>query len=140
LQIRSVCKTFAAPVLVDVSLDLRAGEVHALLGSNGAGKSTLSRIISGLLLPDAGTMELAGVAYAPTRKQAAEKQGVQMVMQELSLVANLSVAENLYLNCLPKRFGWLRFAHLEASARRMLHTVGLPDLDPWTPVHTLGVG
>jgi ribose transport system ATP-binding protein len=140
LTLHGLCKSYAAPVLREVDFALRAGEVHALLGANGAGKSTLSRIVSGLTQPDAGTMTLAGMPYSPSGKQDAERHGVQMVMQELSLVANLSVAENLFLNRLPRCLGWLRFGRLETDARQVLTAVGLGNLDPWTPVRSLGVG
>jgi ribose transport system ATP-binding protein len=140
LELHGLCKSYAAPVLVDVALDLRAGEVHALLGANGAGKTTLSRIVSGLTPADAGAMLLGGEPYAPAGKQAADRQGVQMVMQEPSLVAGLSVAENLYLNHLPRRFGLVRFGKLKEEARQLLAEVGLPHLDPRAPVGTLGVG
>src|SRR5579884_1024184 len=140
LELHGIGKSYAAPVLRDVDFTLRPGEVHALLGANGAGKTTLSRIISGLTPPHAGTMKLAGAAYKPAGKQAAEQLGVQMVMQELSLVPNLSVAENLFLNHLPHRWGIIRFQQLEVNARRLLDSVGLFDVDPRAPVRTLGVG
>jgi ribose transport system ATP-binding protein len=140
LELHGICKSYAAPVLVDVDFDVRAGEVHALLGANGAGKSTLSRIVSGLTPPDAGTLRLAGRPYAPNDKRAAERRGVQMVLQELSLVTTLSVAENLFLNHLPRRLGFVRFGKLEEDSRRLLAAVGLPDADPNTPAGALGVG
>ena len=65
LSARGISKTFAIPVLEQVDFELRAGEIHGLLGANGAGKSTLCKIIAGLLQPSCGTMELAGHAFAP---------------------------------------------------------------------------
>jgi ribose transport system ATP-binding protein len=93
-----VGKTYAEPVLADVTLTLAAGEVLALTGENGAGKSTLSKIIGGLVEPTTGTMQLGGDAYAPASRTQAEALGVRMVMQELNLLPTLTVAENLFLN------------------------------------------
>jgi ribose transport system ATP-binding protein len=140
LTIRGLSKAYAAPVLVDVDLDLQAGEVHAVMGANGAGKSTLVRIVCGLTPADAGTMMLAGERHAPASRRAADAAGVQVVLQELNLVASLSVAENLFLARLPHRFGVIDRAALHARAARALDAVGLGDLDPRTPVHSLGIG
>jgi ribose transport system ATP-binding protein len=140
LAVRGLSKAYAAPVLVGADLDVRAGEVHALMGANGAGKSTLVRIACGLTPADAGTMTLAGTPYAPASRRAADDAGVQVVLQELNLVASLSVAENLFLARFPHRFGVIDRATLHTRARQALDAVGLGDLDPRTPVHRLGVG
>ena len=140
LSVRGVGKRYAAPVLHDVDLDLRAGEVHALMGENGAGKSTLSRILAGLTRPDAGTMTLGGVPYAPRSRGEAQRAGVQIVLQELHLVPTLSVAENLFLTDLPRRGPFLDRVTLASRARAALAALGLAGLDPWTPVGRLGIG
>ncbi|WP_165222325.1 sugar ABC transporter ATP-binding protein [Aquisphaera insulae] len=140
LRLRGVGKTYAAPVLQDVSLDLLSGEVHALMGANGAGKSTLSKIISGIVRPDSGSMELSGEPYRPASKSGAERRGVQIVQQELTLIPTLSVGENLYLNRLPATLGLVRFGALRDSAEQALKAVGLDGLDPESPTHHLGVG
>ena len=140
LQIRGLHKRYAAPVLLDVDLALQPGEVHALVGANGAGKSTLARIVSGLTAPNAGAMRLEGRPYAPRSKAEAERAGVQMVMQELSLVGTLSVAENLFIDRLPRRLGFVDYARLHAMAREALAAVGLDAIDPAMPVSRLGVG
>ena len=140
LSIRGVGKTYAQPVLADVNLELRAGEVLALTGENGAGKSTLSKIIAGLATPTAGSMTFSGQAYAPRSRAEAEAAGVRMVLQELNLVPTLTVAENLLLGRLPHRFGWVRRGPLRALAREAMARVGLADIDPDTPVGRLGLG
>src|SRR5262245_592117 len=140
LTLRGLGKSYAAPVLQDVDVDLLPGEVHALMGANGAGKSTLARIVSGLVAPDAGTMTLAGLPYHPRRKAEAEARGVQIVQQELTLIPTLSVAESLFLNRLPSLWGVVRGRALRGQAREALKEVGLDDLDPSTPVAALGVG
>jgi ribose transport system ATP-binding protein len=140
LQVRGVGKRYAAPVLIGVDFELRAGEVHALMGANGAGKSTLSRILCGLTAPDGGEMTLAGAAYAPRSRRDAQRAGVQIVMQELNLIPTLTVAENLFVADLPNRFGFVHTRALGERARRALEGVGLAGLDPRTPLGRLGVG
>lgn len=133
-------KHYASPVLSGVDLQLAAGEIRALIGANGAGKSTLSKIISGLVVPTAGEMYLDGQVYAPGSKRDAERAGVQIVQQELNLVAGLSVAENLFLNRLPHRLGCLSLRRLYSDAERALQRVGLEEIPPIAPIESLGVG
>uniref|UniRef100_E1T9T6 ABC transporter related protein n=1 Tax=Burkholderia sp. (strain CCGE1003) TaxID=640512 RepID=E1T9T6_BURSG len=143
LSVSGIGKTYAEPVLADVSLSLRAGEVLALTGENGAGKSTLSKIIGGLVEPTAGTMRLGGAPYAPASRTEAEALGVRMVMQELNLLPTLSVAENLFLNRLPRvgRLpGWIDRRKLREDARHAMAQVGLDAIDPDTLVGELGIG
>jgi len=140
LQGRGIGKTYATPVLSGVDFDLHAGEVLALTGENGAGKSTLSKIVAGLLAPTHGTLTLAGEPFAPASRQDAERRGVRMVMQELSLVPTLSVAENLLLGRLPHRLGFIRREALDEAAARQMALIGLDEIDPRLPVGALGVG
>ncbi|QTO44681.1 sugar ABC transporter ATP-binding protein [Burkholderia latens] len=140
LSVAGIGKTYAEPVLADVTLTLAAGEALALTGENGAGKSTLSKIIGGLVDPTAGTMLLGGEAYAPASRTQAEALGVRMVMQELNLLPTLTVAENLFLNRLPRRFGIIDRARLRDDARAAMAQVGLDAVDPDTPVGALGIG
>jgi ribose transport system ATP-binding protein len=143
LSVTGIGKTYAEPVLSDIALTLRAGQALALTGENGAGKSTLSKIIGGLVAPTAGTMQLAGAAYAPTSRTSAEALGVRMVMQELNLLPTLSVAENLFLNHLPRAkfgLGWIDRGTLRRDAREAMAQVGLDAIDPDTLVGELGIG
>jgi ribose transport system ATP-binding protein len=140
LEGRGIGKRYATPVLADVDFDLHAGEVLALTGENGAGKSTLSKIVAGLVDPSEGTLSLQGAPYRPISRQDAERLGVRMVLQELSLVPTLSVAENLLLDRLPHRAGFIRHDALNAEAARRMALIGLDDVDPRLPVSALGVG
>ncbi|MCR1766124.1 Galactose/methyl galactoside import ATP-binding protein MglA [Burkholderia glumae] len=140
LEVTGIGKTYAEPVLADVSLVLQAGEALALTGENGAGKSTLSKIVGGLVTPTAGAMRLAGGAYAPASRREAEALGVRMVMQELNLLPTLTVAENLFLNRLPRRLGVIDRRRLRADAREAMARVGLDAIDPDMPVGALGIG
>ncbi|MEH0935396.1 sugar ABC transporter ATP-binding protein [Micromonospora psammae] len=121
-----------------VDLDVRAGEVHVLIGENGAGKSTLVRCLSGIDRPDAGTMVFDGAPYAPAGPAEALRAGIQVVHQELSMLPYLSVAENLFLQRLPRRFGLVDRRTLERRSRALLERVGL-DLSPRVRVERLGI-
>lgn len=141
LQIRGLHKAFGVnSVLRGIDLTLAAGEIHALVGGNGAGKSTLSKIVAGLETADAGELLIDGQAHRPASRQAAQAAGVVMVLQELSVLPTLSVAENLFLADLPSRRGLLDGRRLRVEARAALARVGLEQLDPDLPAGRLGVG
>ncbi|MDD5139566.1 MAG: sugar ABC transporter ATP-binding protein [Verrucomicrobiales bacterium] len=140
LQVTRLQKSYNVPVLVDFSFALERGEVHALVGSNGAGKSTFARILSGLTDRDGGDIQLEGRPYNPGSKREAEHAGVIMVLQELNVIGTMSIAENIFLNRLPRRGGFLRFVGLHNEARQALSRVGLGGVDPSTPAGFLGVG
>ncbi|MDD1015750.1 sugar ABC transporter ATP-binding protein [Pseudomonas rubra] len=140
LSVSAIGKTYAQPVLGDVDLSLHRGEVLALTGENGAGKSTLSKIIGGLEAATTGHMLYQGRAYQPGSRAAAERLGVRMVMQELNLLPTLTVAENLFLDNLPGRAGWINRKRLRQLAQAAMAQVGLEAIDPDTPVGELGIG
>src|SRR5271154_7081359 len=93
--------------LAGVSLDLRPGEVHALIGENGAGKSTLIRVLSGDTRPDAGTVRIRGTAARFASPHDARRHGIVAIFQELMIVPDLSVAENVMLGNEPGAGGVL---------------------------------
>src|SRR6185295_15698204 len=98
LRMSAISKRFGATrALRGVSLELHAGQAPARIGENGAGKSTLMKVLSGAHSPDDGTMELAGIAYAPRGPHAARTAGVVMIYQELNLAKDLSVEDNIML-------------------------------------------
>lgn len=140
LQIRNLCKSFAAPVLRNIDLDVNPGEIHALLGANGAGKSTLSRIVAGLLAPDSGEMTLNGTVFRPSSRQDANRLGIQIVQQELNLLSTMTVAENMYLDRLPSRFGWINRRQLYRDSEAALRELGLDQIQADSLVAELGVG
>src|SRR5262245_1272667 len=104
LEMSGITKRFGGTVaLAGVDLEVRPGEVHALVGENGAGKSTLMKILAGAVQPDAGEMRLDGQVYRPRNPAAGRQAGVAMIYQELSLAPHLSVAENILLGAEPTR-------------------------------------
>lgn len=106
VSVRDVAKRYGAVrALESADLDVRAGEVLALLGANGSGKSTLGRVITGLTRPDAGTITLDGQPASLTSPAQARRLGITAVYQELSLVPDMSVAENVWLGHEPRRLG-----------------------------------
>ncbi|MEJ2701857.1 MAG: sugar ABC transporter ATP-binding protein [Sedimentisphaerales bacterium] len=123
-----------------VDFDLREGEVHALVGENGAGKSTLVSIAAGLQRPDAGRMYLDEREFQPSSKADAEAHGIKIVMQELNLISTLSVAENVFIEQLPSRFGFVDYKKLHHAATEVMGRVGLAEIAPDVPVGRLGVG
>jgi ribose transport system ATP-binding protein len=141
LEIRSLRRAYpGVQALAGADFSLRAGEVHALVGENGAGKSTLCRMVCGQDRPDSGQMLLRGERWNPVDKPAARRAGVNMVLQELSLIPTLSVAENLFLDRLPNRCGVVKRTALEHAARAILEQFGLGGIEPRRPVSELGVG
>ena len=127
LDVRSVSKSYGATVaLQDVSIELQAGEVHALLGENGAGKSTLVKILSGVVKPDVGTMRVGGEPHGPHSIVDARRHGVATAFQELSLVPNLTVAQNLSLPRQPKgSLGLVSGAATQKRGAAILERFGL---------------
>jgi len=139
LAVDAVAKSYGATVALDeVSMRLAPGQVHALLGENGAGKSTLVKILSGVVQPDRGAMALAGAPYAPQGILAARAAGVATAFQELSLLPNLTVAENLALPRLPKAgAGLVSRRATEAAAAEILARFRLASIAPRAVVGTL---
>ncbi len=130
LLVRGLAKSYGATAaLRQVSLDLHAGEVHALLGENGAGKSTLVKILSGIVAPDAGELILAGTPYRPGSLMQARAAGISTAFQELSLLPNLTVATNLMLPRLRKGFAGLTSARRnQQHATAILAEYGASDI------------
>ena len=117
LQMRGISKRYpGARALDNASLEVRAGEVHVILGENGAGKSTLMKILSGAVRADAGEILLDGHPVDLSSPLRARRLGISTIYQELSLVPHLSVAENIFLGKTPTR--WARRRRLPADAGR----------------------
>ena len=141
VTLRGLCKSFAGVQALDrVGFELRAGEVHALMGENGAGKSTLMTVLAGIHACDAGEIEIEGRPVAIASPRAAQALGIGIVHQELNLMRHLSAAQNIFIGREPRRgLGlFLDEERLNADARRLFERLNL-DLDPRTRVADLTV-
>ena len=117
LAARGVSKNFpAVRALAAVDFELKAGEIHALLGENGAGKSTLIKVMTGVYERDGGDVVLAGRVIHPAHAGEAQALGISTVYQEVNLIPTLSVAENLMLERQPGRFGFVNWRRLRGEA------------------------
>src|SRR5256886_1653581 len=142
LEMRSITKSFPGVRALDgVSFDLSEGEIHALVGENGAGKSTLIKILAGVYPhPDyGGEIVLDGSARRFASVRDSEQARIAVICQELSLVKDLSVAENIFLGREPRRFGIINWEALYSRAQNLLTDLHL-EIDPRTPVINLGIG
>ena len=135
-----VSKRFGATqALCDVSLEVAAGEVHALIGENGAGKSTLMKVLAGVYQADGGKMSIAGQPYLPAHPADALRAGVAMIHQELNLAPHLSVEANIMLGQERQRAGFLRRGRHRQMARAALERLSQPDLPLDLPVGRLPI-
>ncbi|WP_308917198.1 sugar ABC transporter ATP-binding protein [Jannaschia sp. LMIT008] len=126
LSLRGIRKSYGpVEVLHGIDLDVRPGEVVALLGENGAGKSTLSNIVSGTVPASGGTMTWRGRPFAPASPREAIDAGMGMIHQELLLLPHLSIAENVFVGRYPKRAGRIDRRAMEARAHEGLARLGL---------------
>ena len=141
VEFRNISKAFGGvQALSDVSLALRRGECHALMGENGAGKSTLGKILAGILKPDSGQILLNGRPMSFHSPHAARHAGIAMVHQELSFCADLSLAENLCLGHYPRRGGvFLNRSVMRQRATSLLEPLGVA-LDVTQPMRRLSTG
>lgn len=140
LRMRGIEKRFGATLaLAGVELELRPGELLALVGENGAGKSTLMKVLAGALQADAGEMLLDGARYAPRSPIEARRAGVAMIYQELSLAPHLTVAENVLLGAEPRRGPFVDSAAAARRARTALARVGRAELPLARRVRELGI-
>lgn len=141
LRMEGITKRFGATTALEqVSLEVCAGEVLALIGENGAGKSTLMKILSGAIDADAGRVELAGRPFAPSGPHAARLAGIGMIYQELNLAPDLSVEDNIMLGQEDRRLGLLRRGVQREKVRQALARLGHADLPLDVPVRRLSVG
>src|SRR5262245_47092165 len=141
ISIRQVTKRFPGVVaLENVSLDVPAGELHAICGENGAGKSTLMKILSGVLTDFDGELLLAGKPVQFTGTRDAEAAGISIIHQELNLVEQLSAAANIFLGREKRtRLGLLDDRAMERAAGELLARLEC-HVDPRQPVRELRVG
>lgn len=140
LQLKNISKTFSGVVaLNNVSLSVRSGEVHALMGENGAGKSTLMKILTGIYQPDSGEIILKGQKVHFPEPLDAIQQGISIVHQELNSILDMTIAENLFVGREPcKKFGIVNRKEMRDQTKELFRSVGM-EIDPDKKLHELSV-
>ncbi|AEF80612.1 sugar ABC transporter ATP-binding protein [Leadbettera azotonutricia] len=139
VELENICKAFSGvPALKDVSFNLKAGEVHALLGENGAGKSTLVKILSGVYTKDSGNIKVFDENIDTLNPKTASELGIAIIHQELNLCSHLTVAENIFLGKELTKHGLLDKRAANEKARELLQSLNI-DINPELPVGDLQV-
>jgi ribose transport system ATP-binding protein len=137
---RDVTKRFPGVVaLSHINLNIYQGETHILVGENGAGKSSLIKLLCGVYPYDQGTIMYQDKEYMPKTPLDAINAGIRCVYQELNLLSYLSVAENIFFQNMPRRYGLVNFKKMHSDTEKLLAEVGLADISPTTPVERLGI-
>lgn len=140
LEMKHVTKHFGGvKALTDVSIAIRQGEIHALVGENGAGKSTLMKVLSGAYQKDSGEIFIDGQLANIQNPRAAKDLGISVVYQEFMLAPDLTVAENIYMDQLTAGKGIINWKELENKASRQLSQLGFGDISPRAKVKDLSV-
>lgn len=140
LKIDCLSKRFPGVVALDsVSLEIRKGEVHSVVGENGAGKSTLMKILAGAETPDQGTIFLNGQQIQAFDPQSARRSGIGIIFQEFNLIPYLSAAKNIFLGCEPNTFGWISTQKEVKDAGKWLKEIEA-QISTTAPIHWLSVG
>lgn len=140
LEMRNICKSFSGvQVLKNNHLELKAGEVHALLGENGAGKSTLIKILGGVYTKDSGQILVEGKEITVTDVESAKRNGIRIIHQELMLIPDMTVAENIFLGQEPKtRAGMIDKEKMNKQSQEFMEAMGLKLL-PWQILGELNI-
>ncbi len=142
LEMKNITKEFPGVKALDgVTFDLSTGEFHALVGENGAGKSTLMKVLSGVYPAGTygGDIVVEGAVKQFKNVRDAENAGIAIIFQELSLIKELTVAENIFLGREPSKFGVINWTELYRRAAQLLHDLNLP-ISAKTPIGNLGIG
>jgi ABC-type sugar transport system ATPase subunit len=135
----NISKAFpGVQALSQVNLEVRAGEIHGLIGENGAGKSTLMKILSGVYTRDSGTIFLNGQPIEILGPQHAQQLGIAIIYQEFNLMPNLTIAENVFIGREPSRYGFVRWRELYQQTQALMDQLGI-SLSPTAVVRNLSV-
>lgn len=139
LEIMDLCKDFSGvQVLKNINFELKKGEIHAIVGQNGAGKSVFMKILDGVYKKTSGKIVIEGKEVNPTNPMEARKMGIGMVFQEFSLIPNLSVAKNIFLNREPRKGLIVDDTKMISSSRETLESLGI-HINPKTILNNLSV-
>jgi monosaccharide-transporting ATPase len=139
LSMQGINKAFlGVPALREAHFEVARGEVHALIGQNGAGKSTMIKVLTGVYAKDSGHIEFDGREVAFSSPHAAQLAGLSTIYQEVNLVPFRSVAENVFLNREPKRFGFIDWGRMNREAAAILHRLDI-DVDVTRPIYEYSI-
>ena len=139
LRVAHVSKAFGGVrALVDASIDLYAGEIHALLGENGAGKSTLLKALAGVHQVDSGEITLNGVEFVQGSTRLAIEQGVAVIYQEPNLFPDLTLAENVFIGRQPTKGKFVDWENMQSEAKKLFDGLGIP-LNPLAKARGLSI-
>ncbi|WP_054023176.1 sugar ABC transporter ATP-binding protein [Bacillus sp. FJAT-28004] len=142
IEMTGIHKSFSSvQVLKDAAFQLKAGEIHALMGENGAGKSTLMKILTGVYKADSGSVKVKGQEVMFTDPTQAENRGVAIIHQELNIIPKLSVSENMFIGrqLTYGKTGIVRDKEMKRKTREYLQRLGV-ELDPDAAADTLSIG
>jgi ribose transport system ATP-binding protein len=140
LRTENLCKSFSGVVVLkDINISFEQGKCHVLVGENGAGKSTLIKMLCGAYIPTSGSMYFEEKPYKPQTSRESIEKGIRVVYQEFNLLPQMSVAENIFFDDLPrKRGGFVDFQKLYSQTQKILEKLGL-DISAKTIVSQLGI-
>lgn len=139
LKAQGICKVFpGVKALTNVDFDLKAGEIHCLMGENGAGKSTLIKVLTGVEILDGGHIFLGDNPIKPSSPHQAQQLGISTVYQEVNLCPNLSVAENIFIGREPLHFGRINWKEIHSRSEVLLAKMGL-HIDVTQPLERYSV-
>ncbi len=139
VEFSGIAKSFGkVSVLKNVSFEVKPGEVHTLIGENGAGKSTLIKILCGVYSRNEGIIKLDGEVIEPLNPHHGKELGISVVYQELSLVNDLSVAENIFLHKLGTGNVWMNWKQMVKEAKEIIDSLGF-DINPMAKVADLSI-
>lgn len=137
LSVRDIVKEYPGVVAIDhLSFEVKAGEVHALIGENGAGKSTLIKTLSGAITPNSGTITIQGKEFAAMTPRLAKEQGIEVIYQEFTLVPGISAAENVFLGEKTSKGIFVNSREREKRAKALFEQMNV-DIDVTKPVRNL---
>ena len=141
VELKNITKRFPGVVaLKNMSIGIRPGEIHGLIGENGAGKSTLIKVLTGVHTPEEGEIYVDGqkvVFHNPVQSREA---GIACVYQELNIVKQLSVTDNVFMGRAVKKNGLLDYPRMYEEAKQALTTLGHPEIDVKMECGKLGTG
>lgn len=140
LELKNISKYYPGVTALDhVSLNIRRGEIHALVGENGAGKSTLIKTCSGAIVPSEGEICINGKTFKAMTPKLSEENGIGVIYQEFNLVGDLSVAENIFLGRAIRKGVVIDLKAMERESKKILDSLHI-DINPKVPVKNLSIG